>query len=252
MIHVQALPGTPHYKGDIKAIIGKAKEEALIYKRAGIDALMIENMHDIPYLNRHVGPEIDAMMSIVLYEVKRTTGLPLGIQILAGANKNALAAALAAGAEFIRAEGFVFAHVADEGTFNSDAGEILRYRRQIQAENVMVFTDIKKKHSSHAITNDIDIAETAKAAEYFLSDGVIVTGSSTGKEPSLEEIREVKKKVRIPVLAGSGITYDNVGEYLKCCDALIIGSYFKTDGIWTSPLDAGKVKRFMKKVNSLR
>lgn len=252
MIHVQALPGTPKYKGNIKAVIEKAKEEALVYKRTGIDVLMIENMHDIPYLNRHVGPEIQAMMSVILYEVKNITGLPLGIQILAGANKEALAAALAAGADFIRAEGFVFAHVADEGTFNSDAGEILRYRKQIQAENVLVFTDIKKKHSSHAITADVDIVDTAKAAEYFLSDGVIITGSSTGKEPSLEEISDVKKKVKIPVLAGSGITFENVQDYLKLCDALIVGSYFKTNGNWVSPLDAGKIKRFMKKVNSLR
>lgn len=29
-------------------------------------------------------------------------------------------------------------------------------------------TDIKKKHSSHAITNDVSIDETARAAEYFL------------------------------------------------------------------------------------
>jgi len=252
MIHVEALPGTPKYKGNSKAVIAKAKEEALIYKRAGIDALMIENMHDIPYLNRYVGPEILSMMSIILYEVKNITGLPLGIQILAGANKDALAASLAAGADFIRAEGFVFAHVADEGTFNSDAGEILRYRKQIQADNVLVFTDIKKKHSSHAITNDVDIVDTAKAAEYFLSDGVIITGSSTGKEPSLEEIHDVKKKVKIPVLAGSGITLNNVQEYLKLCDALIIGSYFKTDGNWVSPLDPAKIKSFMKKVNALR
>ncbi len=252
MIHVQALPGTPKYKGNIKAVIEKAKEEALVYKRAGIDVLMIENMHDIPYLNRHVGPEIQAMMSIILYEVKNVSGLPVGIQILAGANKEALAAALAAGADFIRAEGFVFAHVADEGTFNSDAGEILRYRKQIQAENVLVFTDIKKKHSSHAITSDVDIVDTAKAAEYFLSDGVIITGSSTGKEPSLEEISDVKKKVKIPVLAGSGITFDNLPDYLKLCDALIVGSYFKTNGNWVSPLDFEKIKKFMKKVNALR
>ena len=252
MIHVEALPGTPKYKGDIKAVINKAKEEAKIYKQGGIDVLMIENMHDIPYLNRNVGPEIDTLMAIILYEIKNQSQLPAGIQILAGANKQALAAALSAGADFIRAEGFVFAHIADEGTFNSDAGEILRYRSQIKADHIAVFTDIKKKHSSHSITADTDIAETAKAAEYFLSDGVIITGSSTGKEPSLEEIREVKEKVKIPVLAGSGITFENVKDYLKYCDALIIGSYFKKDGHWTSPLDLAKVKNFMKKVRSIR
>jgi membrane complex biogenesis BtpA family protein len=248
MIHVDALPGTPKYKGDIKSIINKAKSEAKLYKDAGIDVLMIENMHDVPYLNRTAGPEITAIMSILLYEVKNVSGLPSGIQILAGGNKQALGAALAAGADFIRAEGFVYAHVADEGFFNSDAGEILRFRKQIGAEVISIFTDIKKKHSSHSITDDTDIADTAKAAEYFLSDGVIVTGSATGKEPSLEEIRRVKESINIPVLAGSGITIDNVQAYNQYCDSLIIGSYFKTDGKWYSPVEIKRVKEFVKKI----
>jgi uncharacterized protein len=248
MIHVDALPGTPKYNGDIKSIIFKAKSEAKLYKDAGIDVLMIENMHDVPYLNRAAGPEITAIMSILLYEVKNISGLPSGIQILAGANKQALAAAHSAGADFIRAEGFVYAHVADEGFFNSDAGEILRYRKQIGADSILIFTDIKKKHSSHSITNDTDIADTAKAAEFFLSDGVIITGSATGKEPSLEEIYKVKESVNIPVLAGSGITIDNVGEYLQYCDSLIVGSYFKIEGKWQNPVEIKRLKEFMKKV----
>lgn len=108
---------------------------------------MVENMHDIPYLNRQVGPEIVASMSVVCNEVKKeVNNLPCGIQILAGANKEALAVAKAAGLQFIRAEGFVFSHIADEGTMNSDAGELLRYRKQIEADDILVFTDIKKKH----------------------------------------------------------------------------------------------------------
>lgn len=50
------------------------------------------------------------------------------------------------GLDFIRAEGFVFAHVADEGLLNAGAGDLLRYRKQIGAEHVQIFTDIKKKH----------------------------------------------------------------------------------------------------------
>ena len=108
---------------------------------------MVENMHDIPYLNRHVGPEITAAMSIICNEVKKEAQhIPCGIQILSGANKDAMAVAKAAGLEFIRAEGFVFSHIGDEGMINSDAGELLRYRRLIDAEDVLVFTDIKKKH----------------------------------------------------------------------------------------------------------
>ncbi|MBI5727426.1 MAG: BtpA/SgcQ family protein [Ignavibacteriales bacterium] len=245
MIHLDALPGTPKFKGSVNEIIVKALREASDYKKLGIPVLMIENMHDVPYVNRVSGPEITAVMSIILYEIKKQSGLPTGIQILAGANIQALGAAKAAGADFIRAEGFVFAHVADEGIFSSDAGEILRYRKSIEADKVLVFTDIKKKHSSHAITADTDIAETAKAAEFFLSDGVIVTGSSTGSQPSVEEMRNVKSAVNIPVLAGSGITPINLHEFYPYCDAFIVGSYFKIDGKWVNALDPARIKHFL-------
>lgn len=46
----------------------------------------------------------------------------------------------------MRAEGFVFAHVADEGMMNACAGELMRYRSHIGADDVLVFADIKKKH----------------------------------------------------------------------------------------------------------
>lgn len=36
-------------------------------------------------------------------------------------------------------------------------------------------------HSSHAITHDVSLIETAKAAEFFLTDGIIVTGTATGQ-----------------------------------------------------------------------
>ncbi len=252
MIHAQALPGTPRYAGDFAAVRGKALLEARIYKDAGVDMIAVENMHDVPYLNRGAGHEITAAMAVIGNEVKNASGLPCGIQILAGGNIQALAAASAAGLDFIRAEGFVFAHVADEGLIGSDAGELLRYRKSIGAEKIKVFTDIKKKHSSHAITADIPVGETGRAAEFFLSDALIVTGERTGAEASLEDIRAVKSSVAIPVLVGSGVTLENVGKYLEAADALIVGSHFKKDGRWQSPLDAKRVAAFMEKVRSLR
>lgn len=252
MIHVEALPGTPKSNHSMGEIIAQAKAEAIVYKNAGIDMLAIENMHDVPYCNQQVGPEIVAAMTLVGYEVKQTTGLPCGIQILAGANVEALGAAHAAGLDFVRAEGFVFAHVADEGIIGGQAAKLLRYRKQIGAEGVLIVTDIKKKHSSHALTADVDIAETAHAAEFFLSDGVIVTGVSTGQTASLEELAQVKAAVDIPVLIGSGVTLDNVADYLAIADALIIGSYFKSNGHWTQPVDSERVQRFMEKVSTLR
>ena len=44
MIHVDALPGTARYAGNISAIIDKAIAEALVYREVGLDTLAIENM----------------------------------------------------------------------------------------------------------------------------------------------------------------------------------------------------------------
>lgn len=252
MIHVDALPGTARYAGNISAIVDKAIAEARIYRAAGLDALAIENMHDVPYLKKVVGPEITAVMSVIGSEVKRATELPIGIQILAGANQEALAAAHAAGLDFIRAEGFVFAQVADEGLMEADAGELLRYRKRIGADRIAIFTDIKKKHSSHAITADMTVAETAKAAEFFLSDGVIVTGKSTAMAVDLQELRSVQSTVAIPVLVGSGVTLENVADYFAYCDGMIIGSWFKKEGIWSNNVDPDRVAAFMARVSKLR
>ena len=105
-------------------------------------------------------------MAVIGREVRRAVPLPLGVQVLAAANEEAIAVALACGATFVRVEGFVFAHVADEGLVEADAGPLLRYRAAVGAEHVRVFADIKKKHSAHAITADVDVVETAHAAEF--------------------------------------------------------------------------------------
>lgn len=252
MIHLKALPGTPNYQNNNNAVIAEALKEAQIYKEAGIDALAIENMHDVPYIKNDVGHEISTLMAIIGREIKQLTKLPCGIQVLSSANKAALAVAKAADLDFIRAEGFVYGHLADEGYIDACAGELLRYRKQIDAEHIAVFTDIKKKHSSHALTADVDLVETAKTAAYFLSDGLIITGSSTGEETNLTDIKAVKEACNIPVIVGSGVTLDNLASYLTTADALIVGSYFKENGHWAGALSYDKIRQFMVKVKELR
>ncbi len=252
MVHLDPLPGSPLYDGRFESILNKALQEAEIYAQAGVGSIMIENMHDLPYLNRNVGPEAVSAMSVIAYELKREFNLPMGVQTLAGANKEALAIAKAAGLEFIRAEGFVFAHVADEGIFQSDAGELLRYRKTIDAEDVLIFADVKKKHSSHSITSDVTLIETAKAAEYFLADAVVVTGKTTGDEPDADELKELYSNVEIPVVIGSGINIRNLPHFINLADAFIVGSYFKKDGKWFNKVEKERVVKFVELFNSLR
>ena len=110
-------------------------------------------------------------MSVVCSEVRKVLPkMPIGIQVLSNGNKEALAIAKAAGNDFrflycvlcfdyartknlrfvelnfVRAESFVFGHIGDEGYADSCAAELLRYRRNLEANDILVFTDIKKKH----------------------------------------------------------------------------------------------------------
>jgi membrane complex biogenesis BtpA family protein len=243
MIHVPALPGTPAYAGDWPAVLAHVTAEATLLRDLGVDALLLENMHDTPYLARTVGPEIVAAMTAVALAVRRTApNLPCGLQILAGANQAALAVALAADLAFIRAEGFVFSHVADEGWMDSDAGALLRYRRMVGADHIAIFTDIKKKHSAHSVTADVSLAETAKAAEFFRTDGLIVTGIATGQPAQLADLVAVKRACpALPLLVGSGVTTDNAADYKAVADACIIGSALKVDGHWANAIDPQRV-----------
>ncbi len=250
MIHTAASPGAPLHRLPVDEIVGRALDEAGIYAAEGVDALMIENMHDVPYLKRNTGPELTALMTRIATEIKSRFDLPLGIQILAGANRQALAAALISGADFIRAEGLVFGHLADEGYMDSDAAELLRYRKHIGAEHIAVFADIKKKHASHAVTADVDLEQTAHTAAFFLADGLIVTGTATGRPATPADVEAVHP-AGLPVLVGSGITADNLADYYPLADGFIVGSYFKRNGHWANDLDRERIRRLVTRKKTL-
>jgi membrane complex biogenesis BtpA family protein len=246
MIHLEALPGTPASRRSVREIESLALREAKIYREEGVHGIMIENMHDAPYLRSEVGPEIVAVMAIVASAIKEAAKLPCGVQVLAGANTEAMAVAHAAGLDFIRVEGFAFAHVADEGLIQASAAPLLRYRKQIGADRVQVWADVKKKHSSHAITSDIGIGETAEAVEFMRGDAVIITGTVTGDPPKLSDIRSAREYCRLPIYLGSGVTAQNLAKYYALADGFIVGSHFKTDGLWSNAVDVKRIARFMK------
>ncbi|XP_076652950.1 uncharacterized protein F13E9.13, mitochondrial isoform X1 [Halictus rubicundus] len=250
MVHVGALPGTPLHRHPMTKIVNDAVRDAEIYRDCNVDGILVENMHDIPYVTaKNILPETTAMMTRVCTEIKRVlpAHIPCGVQILAGCNREAIAVAKAADFQFIRAEGFVFSHVADEGFTDACAGTLLRYRKQIDADDILIFTDIKKKHSSHAVTSDVSLSETAKAAEFFLTDGIILTGTATGEEASTKELAEVRKAAKGPVLIGSGVTIGNIDNYCSS-DAVIVGTHFKVSGLWSNEVDKQRVHDFMTKM----
>lgn len=245
VIHVGALPGTPRGVASVAELVQRAREEARVYRECGVDGIIIENMHDVPYLKGAVGPEIVAAMAIIAREVKSECRLPVGVQILAGANIEAMAVAHTAGLDFIRAEGYAYAHVADEGLIEASAAKLLRYRKMIGAERVQVWADVKKKHSAHAITADVSLGQTAETVEFMGADCVIVTGSVTGEAPKVADVQEAKSHCHLPVFLGSGISETNIDRFREEADGFIIGTAFKVDGLWSNAVDPNRVTQFV-------
>jgi membrane complex biogenesis BtpA family protein len=245
MIAVRPLPGAPGYDGDDERILAQAKSDAQHYSQSGADALVLENSHDLPYIKPPLPPQAIKLMERVAREVRRNFGGPIGIQMLEAANETALKIASEAELDFVRVEGYVFAHIGGAGLIEGCAGKLLRLRKRLGCEQIKIFGDVKKKHCSHALTGDLDILDEIKQAEFFGVEGVIVTGPRTTEPPELAELRRVKKAARVPVLIGSGMTPENIGRYLARADGFIVGSTFREGGRFLGPLDPGRLQKFM-------
>ncbi len=253
MIHTGPSPGSPGYVC-MDSIIDRAVAEAEMYIEAGADGLMVENMHDFPCIHeREMGPEVAAFMTRVAYAVKRRApDHPVGVQILFQANRTALAVALAAGCDFIRAEGWTHAHISDKGIADASAGMVVRYREAIHACHIPILADVKKKHAAHAWTADLSPADIARGMELHLADGIIVSGTHTGEMPSVEDLRSIREATRLPILVGSGACAENVETLAEVADGFIVGSALKEGGIWHAPVSEDRVNAFMEAVQIAR
>src|SRR5438132_596498 len=90
MIAVRPLPGAPRYQGDDERIVGQALSDLRHYAEAGVDAIVLENSHDLPYIKPPLPARAIEVMKQVAREVRSGFAGPIGIQMLEAANETAL------------------------------------------------------------------------------------------------------------------------------------------------------------------
>ena len=252
MIAVLPLPGSPLYDGDDQRVIDQALSDLEHYKKAGVDSLILENDHDLPYIQPPLDEKGIALMTRIAKEVRNRFDGPIGVQMLEAANITSLEIAAEADLDYIRVEAFVFAHVGGSGVINGSAGKILRRRKELNTEHIKVFADVKKKHGPHSLTIDLDIKDEIMQAEFFLADGVIVTSQFTGINPDKGDLWKARSATKLPVLIGSGMTPENIQDYLPLADGFIVGSCFRKDGKFLEKLEPQRLHTFMKAFASAR
>lgn len=256
MVHLKPLPGSPGYRSNsgMKAIIDTALEDAERLLEGGVDGLQIENQGDWPFLKPDdIGAETVAAVTSAVTHLKHCCGLPMGINIHLNGVCQALAVAAATECQWVRAFELANAYVSSSGIIEAAGPRALRYRRFLESENnIAIFGDFHVKHGSHQLVVEKSLTEQAHDVVAALADGIIITGTETGRPPLYEEIVAIRKAVSVPLMIGSGLTLQNVEKIVPLVDGAIVGSYFKADGVLSNSVDVLRVKSFMQVVRAVR
>lgn len=251
MVHFPALPGFILYddKKGINWIVSRVRDDLHALQDGGIDAVLFCNENDRPYcLNADYATVATMARTIgqLLGEIK----VPFGIDVLWDP-KAALAIAKATGAQFVR-EVLTGTFVSDMGLWSPSVGEIYKYKKLINGENIKVFFNICAEFASSLDKRPIE--EVAKSVVFSsLADAILISGPRTGVPPSIETLARVKEAIGdIPVLVNTGVNIENVREFLAVADGAIVGTSLKRDGITWNPVDIERVRRLMESVKAWR
>ena len=251
MVHCAPLLGYAGSPG-IKEVEKKFLQDLKVLVNGGVDAVMIENNYDIPHFETAKLSTIPQLTDLCL-KARKITKKPLGLCVLWNDHETALSIAKIAKLDFVRIPVFVDKVKTDYGTYDAKADECIKFRKEIDAENVLIFADVQVKHAKHLIKRSLKDAVREAVAKK--ADAIIITGKWTGDPPTEKDVVEAKKAARnIPIILGSGITPENVRKYNV--DGLIVGSYFKGEGNpkerdyhnifpWKMKLQQKRIEKFM-------
>src|SRR6266581_3778307 len=244
VVHLRALPGSPRYGGKVEESIRLAVNDARAYERGGAHALFIENFGDVPFTKANVGPETIAAMAVAGRVVRESVDLPIGFNVLRNDACAALALCAACEGSFIRVNVHSGAMLTDQGLIEGDAYQTLRYQRRI-CPNVQTFADVHVKHA--ATLGDCSLEEAARdTLERGLADTLIVSGSGTGMAADVSDVQRVREACpKAKILLGSGVTCENVRDFVEMADGFIVGTSLKVRGKVSNPVDAERVKQLL-------
>ena len=189
-------------------------------------------------------------MTTIIGQIKKELNIPVGVNVLRNDSFAALAMARVTGCEFIRVNVLTGVVATDQGLVQSDAAEIMNYKKEIGCE-AKIFADVHVKHATQLHQQDIQTA-AYEAVHRAGADAVIVSGKATGEEIDPAGLKQLKKKADFPVFAGSGITRENIEKYYPHCDGMIIGTYFKNKKDPQAPIDYQKAMLLFERIEEIK
>ena len=251
MVHLGALPGSPLYnkQSGISGLIKEAKKDLEALHSAKFDAIMFGNENDRPYQLK-VDTASTAAAAYIIGELKRDIKIPFGVDMLWDPMAT-IALGTATKANFVR-EIFTGSYSSDMGIWAPNAGEALRYKKNLGSDEMLLLFNIS---AEFAYSQDRrPLPDRARSVVFSsLPDAILVSGQITGEAASINDLISVKKALpNTPVLANTGVKHDTVIQVLKTADGCIVGSSLKEDGNTWKPVNPKRATDFMDIVNKFR
>lgn len=245
MVHLLPLPGSPSFGGNMERIYDRARKEAEILSNSDFDGLIVENYGDTPYPNGTVGPTQLAAMAAVCRDISSTIDIDVGVNVQFNDYTSELAIAKTCRCDFIRVEVFSETVLTGSGLMEGAAADVMQTREDLEprSNEVELLVDVLSKGVTPL--KDEPLQRVVKRTESNGADGIIVTGSGTGKATPLDFVREAKKATDLPVYVGSGLTADKIAEVLEIADGGIVGSALKVRGKAENRISPERAREFI-------
>jgi membrane complex biogenesis BtpA family protein len=239
MIHLPPILTTFKETESIEEILSISIQDAITLKKAGFDAVLIENFHDHPYPKYRLDDTRFLLMDKSVERIVSKVNIASGINILRNACVQALIMSTVNRCSFIRCNIWEGAYVTDQGIIESVASEVKLKQQEIQSQ-VIILADVHVKHATPL--GNFTLFEAAKHAQTRGgADAVIISGRETGKLVEISELKQLNQLYKIKPILGSGLSIENLPKVFPYISGAIVGTSIKTTDM-SSPIDLKKAK----------
>ena len=251
LLHLDALPGDPGFCGSVDAVLNHAGEDLRALQDGGVDGILFANEFSLPYQ-----PVADiatiSTMAYIIGSLKSELKIPYGVNVV----KNPIATielGAATGAKFGRSC-FSGAYMGEYGLYASNSGEAVRKRKALEIQDFKLLFKVNPEADTYLVHRDVKVVAKSIMFGGF-ADGLCVSGAAAGSEPDdsiLAQVYSVAKPNGVPVFCNTGCKHENVRQKLELCDAVCMGTAFKTGGRLTGRVEKDRVTSFMDIVADIR
>lgn len=239
VLHLYQQLGTPFSRSFIDQLSKRLQEEAALLEASGFNALIVQNhCNGLLHQEGRGGPEMIAAMTSIVLAIQQRVACPLGVQFLDGGNKETLAVAIAAKAQFIKVKGFDTIH---------GAATLLNYRRNLDAESLPLLAEIEENGEG----TEEDYSNKVKNALSFGADGIVLSSNEPHKSVNRELLRQLHSLHLCPLWVGSGVSCDNLIGIWPFADAFVMDLFIR-EGNPTHQIDPSKLKQVQEVVHHLK